>query len=225
MQLVAAYSHGMSKPYIRFSLAAILIFAAAVLLAPLVMRFVMDPFVYVSTQEIPQTEVAVVLGASVARGLPSPILAKRADAAIALYHAGKVKKILVTGDNAELNYDEVTPVRRYLIQAGIPADDVFLDHAGFDTYSSMYRARDIFQAQSMTIVTQDFHMPRALYIARHLGMTAYGFMADGEGGLTGNYLREMPACVKALWDLWSNRLPRYLGPVIPLDGPGMVTWY
>ena len=155
----------------------------------------------------------------------NPVLAKRADAAIDLYKKGKVKKILVTGDNAELNYDEVTPVRKYLIGAGVPADDVFLDHAGFDTYSSMYRTRDVFHVDSMTIVTQDFHMPRSLFIARHLGMTTYGLVADGENGISRNFIREIPASIKALWDLFTNRQPKYLGPSIPLDGPGTVTWY
>lgn len=122
-------------------------------------------------------------------------------------------------------HDEVTPVRKYLIDAGIPASDIFLDHAGFDTYSSMYRARDVFEAHSMTIVTQDFHMPRALFIARHLGITAYGVISMGATRSWYDYLREVPASDKALLDLLTHRQPKYLGELIPLTGDGSATWY
>ncbi|MCI0559484.1 MAG: YdcF family protein, partial [Nitrososphaera sp.] len=112
-----------------------------------------------------------------------------------------------TGDDGERDYNEVTPVRAYLTDAGIPPEDIFLDHAGFDTYSSMYRATHVFHVTSATIVTQDFHLPRALYIARHLGLTAYGVVAKGHGGLWRDYAREIPASVKALWDLALYREP------------------
>lgn len=189
------------------------------------MRFSVQRFMFTSVPGAPQTEVAMVLGASVAHGLPSPVLAARADVAIALYRAGKVGKILVTGDNGALSHDEVTPVRKYLLDAGIPAQDIFLDHAGFDTYSSMYRARDIFGARSITIATQDFHLPRALFIAHSLGLTAYGVIAqDGENTAYG-YVREIPASFKALLDIFTRRVPKYLGDPIPLSGDGQATWY
>ena len=188
------------------------------------MRFAMHTFIYTSPFDVPTTEVAIVPGASVLSGKPSPVLAERADMAIELYKTGKVSKILVTGDNGELTYDEVTPVRKYLTNAGIPAADIFLDHAGFDTYSSMYRARTVFDAQSVTIVTQDFHLPRALYIARHLGLTAYGVVTQGQGSII-DYAREVPASDKALWDLATERVPKYLGSDFPLTGSGIGTWY
>jgi SanA protein len=188
------------------------------------MRQAVLPFTYTSIAQVPTTEVAVILGASVVNGKPSAILAARTDMAIALYKIGKVSKILITGDNGALNHDEVTPVRRYLMNAGIPDDDIFLDHAGFDTYSSMYRARDVFDAQSMTIVTQDFHLPRALFIARHLGITAYGVVADGQGKPF-DYLREIPASNKALLDILVRRTPKFLGAQFPLTLSGTSTWY
>ena len=208
---------------IRLILAVLLLLLAACISVALAMRLAMSPYIYISASDIPNTQVAVVLGASVRRGQPSPVLALRADAAIALYKSKKVRKILVTGDNGELQYDEVTPVRKYLINAGIPADDIFLDHAGFDTYSSMYRARNVFRVDSMTIVTQDFHMPRSLFVARHLGMTAYGLIAPGEN--TRSYVREVPASLKALLDLTVRRQPKYLGEPILLTGSGTSTWY
>lgn len=209
--------------YIRWTLAAILLLVAACIFVALVMRIAMSPYIYTSMQDVPKSEVALILGASVVNRHPSPVLALRADAAVALYKSGRVKKIVMTGDNGSLNYDEVTPVRKYLIDAGIPADDIFLDHAGFDTYSSMYRARDVFHVESMTIVTQDFHMPRSLFLARHLGMTAYGFIAPGEN--TRSYVREIPASLKALLDLTVRRQPKYLGEPILLTGSGTSTWY
>ena len=192
---------------------------------PLVMRSAMSDYMYVLVENVPKTDAAIVLGASVRGGKPSPILEERARTAVELHTAGRVSKILVTGDNGALTHDEVTPVRKYLLAAGIPAEDIFLDHAGFDTYSSMYRARDVFAARSATIVTQDFHLPRALYIARSLGITAYGVDPAGKSGSGKDYLREVPASAKALWDLATGRKPKYLGEQYPLDGDGSATWY
>jgi SanA protein len=212
------------RAYYRIAVIAVLVIAVVAISVPLMMRFEMQRFVFTSLTEVPTVEVAIVPGASVLNGKPSPVLSARADMAIELFETGKVSKILVTGDNSQLTYDEVTPVRRYLTEAGIPADDIFLDHAGFDTYSSMYRAISVFHAQSAIIVTQDFHLPRAMYIARHLGMTAYGVVAEGEGTPL-DYLREVPASDKALWDLVIHRMPQFLGAPFPLTGSGTSTWY
>lgn len=215
------------RPASRRSRAALLVLGTLLVAIgiPTAMRMSVAPFIYDSVAVAPQTDVAVVLGASVARGVPSALLAKRADAAIALYRKGKVRKILVTGDNGALSHDEVTPVRKYLQDAGIPPRDIFLDHAGFDTYSSMYRARDIFEARSLTIATQDFHVPRALWIARSLGLDAHGYIAEGGAGSLFDYLREIPASWKAVLNVLTRREPKYLGPAIPLSGDGQATWY
>jgi SanA protein len=207
----------------RIAIIALLALALISMCVPSVMRFVTKSLIYSSVADVPKAEVAIVPGASVLFGKPSPVLASRADVAIELYDSGKVSKILVTGDNGERTHDEVTPVRKYLIDAGIPADDIFLDHAGFDTYSSMYRARAVFDAQSVIIVTQDFHLPRAVYIAEHLGLTSYGVIAPGQGSLF-DYIREIPASDKALWDLVSARMPKFLGGPFPLSGSGTSTW-
>lgn len=198
---------------------------ALLILIPIGMRLSVASFTHVAIDDMPKTEAAVVLGASVVRGVPSPLLAKRADAAVALYKAGKVGKILVTGDNGALTHDEVGPVRTYLLDAGILPQDIFLDHAGFDTYSSMYRARDVFRARSLTIATQDFHLPRALWIARRLGLDAHGFIAEGGEGSFYDYLREIPASLKAFLNVLTRRVPKYLGSTFPLSGDGRATWY
>ena len=213
------------RRYYRLAIVALLALMALAMMVPIVMRLTVETFIATSVDDVPRTDAALVLGASVFRGSPSPILAERADTAIALYRAGKVKKILVTGDNGALTHDEVTPVRKYLLDAGIASQDIFLDHAGFDTYSSMYRARDVFLVLSLTIVTQDFHLPRALWIARHLGLDAYGVVAEGGEHSPYDYVREIPASIKAFLDVLIDRQPKYLGPTIPLSGDGEETWY
>jgi SanA protein len=210
-----------------FTLASVTCLSALALLliVPLIMQASVSKYIYESSESVEPTEVAIVLGASVARGTPSPVLAARADEAVELYLKGKVHKILVTGDNGALSHDEVTPVRKYLLAAGIPPQDIFLDHAGFDTYSSMYRAQRIFGAQTATIVTQDFHMPRALFIARHFGIDAVGVVAEGGEYSWPAYAREIPASWKALLDVLLKRQPKYLGEPIPLSSDARATWF
>jgi len=191
---------------------------------PLLMRLSVVGLIHTTPQNASQRDVAIVLGASVVKGEPSPVLASRADTAAELYLNQKVKKILVTGDSGSSSHDEVTPVRKYLENAGVKPEDIVLDYVGFDTYSSMYRARAVFGVGSATIVTQDFHMPRALFIARFLGLDAIGVDArEGDDALYA-YLREIPASWKALFDLTMRRQPKYLGPVMPISGDGQATW-
>ena len=195
------------------------------ILVPVTMRAITQKYTFETPENAPNTRAALVLGASVIRGKPSPVLEERAHTAVALYMMGKVSKILVTGDNGALSHDEVTPVRKYLLDAGVKPEDIFLDHAGFDTYSSMYRARDVFLADSITVVTQDFHMPRSVFVARTLGIEAYGVIPERGQGNGYDYVREIPASVKALYDLLIERAPKYLGDTYPLTGDGSVTWY
>lgn len=183
------------------------------LLPALYMRVAMSKFLYSDITQVPYASAALVLGASVIHGMPSPILAERTEAANALYKSGNVGQILVTGA-VEKNYDEVSAMRQYLIVAGIPARDIALDTAGVDTFSSMYRARTVFLADSIVIVTQDFHLPRALYLARAMHMRAYGF-AVSSAGSTYDYLREIPASWKALLDVVFHRMPE-TGMIAPL---------
>ena len=178
-------------------------------------------YIYETTAEVPNTTVALIPGASVSRdGVLSPIFLDRVNVAIELYKANKVSKILVSGDNSTDSNNEVNPVRLYLISEGIPDADIFLDHAGFDTYSTMYRARDIFGVTSLLITTQSFHLPRSVFIARRLGMEAYGMNADRGHILFRNYVREVLANEKAVLDLIFNRTPKYLGEKIPITEDG-----
>ncbi|MCB9814403.1 YdcF family protein [Candidatus Nomurabacteria bacterium] len=175
------------------------------------------PYIYESVTEAPVAQTALVLGAAVlADGSLSPIFTDRADMAIGLYQAGKVTKILVSRDNSTIEYNEVNPVRLYLMDKGVPDKDIFLDYAGFDTYSSMYRARDIFSVSSILICTQSFHLPRSVFIARQLGIEAYGVNADVGHMLFRNNIREIFANEKAVLNLAFNRQPKFLGDKISI---------
>ena len=177
--------------------------------------------IYDDFKEAPDAQVALIPGASVSpEGVLSPIFIDRVDMAIKLYEAKKVSKILVSGDNSTESNNEVNPVRLYLISKGIPDQDNFLDHAGFDTYSTMYRARDIFEVSSALIVTQAFHLPRAVFIAHRLGLEASGVNADLGHILFRNYRREVLANEKVVLDFLFNRKPKFLGEKIPITGDG-----
>lgn len=188
------------------------------LLAALV-KMETGPFVYKNVSDVPYTDAAIVLGAAVLDGgRLSAVLQDRADTAVSLYENKKVRVILVSGDNGSKEYNEVNPAREYLISKGVRSEDIFLDHAGFDTYSSMYRAREIFKVTTATIVTQSFHLPRALFIANKLGITAYGLEADRREYLPKNSLRELLANVKAYVDILFLRNPKYMGEPMPITG-------
>ncbi|MFI6297497.1 vancomycin high temperature exclusion protein [Nonomuraea sp. NPDC050790] len=127
---------------------------------------------------VPNTQVALVLGAGLYGGRPSPMLARRLDIAAELYRAGKVKALLLSGDNSREEYDEPTAMRDYLTAKGIPARAMVLDYAGFDTWDSCVRAREVFGAERLTVVTQVFHIPRAVTLCRTAGLETYGVGDD-----------------------------------------------
>ncbi len=209
------------KKIIKIVIYLVILIILFIIFISIIIKLKTKAYIWNDVKEIPHTEVAVILGASIlTNGNLSPILIDRVDSAIKLYNAKKVEKILVTGDNSTVAYNEVNPVRIYLLGKGIPDKNIFLDHAGFDTYSSMYRARDIFLADSITIVTQSFHLPRSVFIARVLGMNAYGLNADNGHYKFRNYIREMFANIKAVINLVLYREPKYLGKEIPLTGDG-----
>lgn len=152
------------------------------------------------------------------------MLADRVETAVELYRQGKVEKILMTGDHGRTSYDEVNSMRKYAQSRGIPAGDIFMDHAGFSTYESMYRAREIFGVQSAVVVTQNFHLPRAVYTARKLGLPAVGISSDRYNYPTEmNEIREVLARVKAFAQVVAKTRPTFLGEAIPITGDGRAT--
>lgn len=209
------------KRFFLFIVLGFVLVIISVLVINIGVYAVTKPYIYNSANDVPSAQVALIPGAAIlADGTLSSIFRDRADSAIALYEAKKVSKILVSGDNSTVSHNEVNPVRLYLLNKGIPDRDIFLDHAGFDTYSTMYRARDIFGVSSVLITSQSFHLPRAVFIARRLGMKAYGVNADVGHMLFSNYVREMFADEKAVFDLVFNTKPKYLGDKIPITGDG-----
>ena len=177
---------------------------------------------------VPHAQAALVLGAQVKPdGTPSDMLIDRIRAGEDLYRAGRVDKLLLSGDHSRVDYDEVGTMRRIMLADGIPARDIFTDHAGFDTWDSAQRAKRVFDVDSAVVVTQGFHMARALYEARHAGLDATGFIADRR-----NYGRVMPrlkaretlARVKAFGDVVTGASPKFLGAEIPITGDGRKSW-
>ncbi len=142
------------------------------------------------------------------------------------FGGGVLTKILASGDHGTAEYDEANAVKDYLLEKGVKGEDIFLDHAGFDTYDSLYRTKEIFQARSVAIVSQTFHLPRAVYIGRGLGLEAYGVSADRHlyGNMRNNTVREIFADVKAFWDVNLSVKPKFLGPAIPLGGDSKKSW-
>ena len=174
-------------------------------------------YMYADISDVPERAVVVVPGAAVLRsGALSAVFLDRANAAIELYKAGKAQKILVSGDNSTVEHNEVDPARKYLVGQGIPEGDIYLDHAGFDTYSTMYRAQEIFGVESAIVATQSFHLPRALFLAHSLGIDAVGYRADNVHLLARNEMRESLARIKALMDVVFKRVPKFLGEPIPI---------
>lgn len=209
----------------------ILLALAGLLLLPLYVVSATRPYRYTQPGEVPARRVALVLGAGVIGQVPTPALAERLYAAVGLYRLGKVQKLLFSGDNSRVDYDEVTAMRRYAMSLGVPAADITLDYAGFSTYESCYRARDIFGVSEVVIVTQSYHLPRAVYTARQLGIDAVGlgtpdwtweqarrtiYFSPSE--MVFYTLREGLAILKALWDVHvSHPLPTFLGPFEGID--------
>ena len=177
--------------------------------------------------EAPRAQVALVLGAFVhAPGHPSGMLRDRVLMGAALYKSGKVEKVLVSGDHGTTAYDEVNEMRDELLALGVPARDIFCDHAGFDTRDSTVRARDVFKALSVLVVTQRFHLARAVFLARRAGLTAHGVVADRSSyGVQGrrSRLRETLARVKAVKEVVTSEQPRFRGPALPVTGDGRAT--
>lgn len=181
-----------------------------------------------SIESVPYTRLAIVFGAGLSRnGTPSPVLRDRVETAVLLYKAGKIDKVLMSGDNRFVNYNEPGAMRDYAIQLGVPEKDIVLDYAGRRTYDTCYRARHIFDVDSAILVTQSFHMPRALITCNNLGVRVSGVPADirhyRRSSYAYWYMREIPATTVALWDIWVARPLPVLGkpePIFSIDMPG-----
>ena len=179
-----------------------------------------------AASELENVDCILVLGAGVRDdGSPSDMLYDRVRTGISLFESGASDRLLMSGDHGRVDYDEVNVMKSLAVGAGIDPDAVFCDHAGFSTYESIYRARDIFGAGRIIIVSQEYHLYRALYIARKLGLEAYGVSADLRSyrGQAYRDLREDLARFKDFFTAQLQPLPTYLGEAIPLSGSGSLT--
>lgn len=167
----------------------------------------------------------VVLGAGIWGDKPSPMLEDRLLQAIDLYQNNVSSKIIMSGDHGKQDYDEVNTMKDFAIEKGVPSESIFMDHAGFSSYESIYRAKEIFGAKKIVIVTQKYHLYRALYIANQLGIESYGVGADPRQyvGATYRELREILARNKDFIKCIIKPEPTYLGDTIPVSGNGDIT--
>lgn len=176
--------------------------------------------------KVQNADCILVLGCGVwSDGTPSAMLEDRLKQAITLYTNGAAPKLLMSGDHGHTDYDEVNTMKNYAMQAGVPSEDIFMDHAGFSTYESVYRAKSIFQAEKILIVTQEYHLHRALHIAKALGVEAYGVSADLRD-YSGQFYRDVREILARNKDVLTGIFkpkPTYSGKPIPVWGDGNLT--
>lgn len=215
----------LKKVVVLFTILAILALPATLVIDRYVQNkgseYIMDP------TQIPEADAILVLGAYVfPDGTVSHMLNDRLTIGYELYSQGKAPKIIVSGDHGQKNYDEVNAMKDFLKEKGVPEEDIFMDHAGFSTYESVYRARDIFKVDKVIIITQEYHLKRAVFIARELHLQAYGVPSDIRYYLVMEQykLREIAARNK---DFFLAKIikpkPTFLGEEIPVSGDGRVT--
>ena len=175
--------------------------------------------------DLTEIDAIIVLGAGINGTQPSHMLEDRLLGAIELYKNNISSKIIMSGDHGKTDYDEVNIMKKFAIEKGIPSEDIFMDHAGFSSYESIYRAKEIFKAKKVVIVTQKYHLYRALYIANQLGIEAYGVGADPRQyvGETYREVREILARNKDFIKCIFKPRPTFLGESIPVSGNGDIT--
>jgi SanA protein len=202
----------------------------ATLLINIGMIFAARRYVYSDISKLPPRTAILVLGSQTHGTRLSPVLQDRVDSAIRLMEKGIGKKLLLSGDHGQKFYDEATAMLLYVLTNApfIQEEDIFVDYAGFSTWESMYRARNIFQVRDIIIVTQQFHISRAVNMARSLGMDAVGYGINQERfrgrSLRNWHLREYFARVKAFYSIVFRPKPTYLGEIIPISGDGRDSW-
>lgn len=178
-------------------------------------------FISKDISELPVVKTGLLLGTSrnLRGGSENAYFFNRIDACVQLYEAGKIKNVLISGDNGRKEYNEPEDMKKELIARGIPADCIYLDYAGFDTYDSVLRAWKIFGQKSFIVISQHFHNQRAVYIARRFGLNAYGYDAKDVQKMYGikTKFREFFACVKAYFEVKLNVEPTFLGEQIKIQ--------
>ncbi|MBY0486945.1 MAG: YdcF family protein [Flavobacteriaceae bacterium] len=179
-----------------------------------------DALIYTSENDVPKNNVGIVFGAGIIGDKPSKYLRDRLDAGILLYKSKKINKILLSGDNGSDAHDELTVMKKYCFENGVDTTKIYIDYAGFDTYSTIYRAKNIFKIDKAILVTQEYHLNRAIYIGNKLGIKSVGFSANVGEYRNYNYVcfREYFSIFKSAIDVARNRKPHFLGSEINING-------
>lgn len=209
----------------KFILLLAVLFIAGVFSIAFVKRYA-NQFTFSKVVNTPQAPAAIIFGAGYKHnGEPSKYLKDRLDIGIELFKAGRVKVLLLSGDNGSQNHDELGIMKKYCASQGIDTTKIFIDYAGFDTYSTLYRAKHIFQIDNAILISQNYHLDRAVFTGRMLGITSYGLSAN-KGSYTSyrkNTVREYAAIINALLELAVHRKPKFLGKVVSINGPSNFT--
>ncbi|MDR3235997.1 MAG: YdcF family protein [Prevotellaceae bacterium] len=209
------------KKIVQLCLIAMVVLAAVVLISERLITNQSKSFLYDNTDNIPENKAALVLGTAkyLSKNHLNDYYKNRIDAAIALYKAGKIKYIIVSGDNAHSNYNEPQQMKNDLVAGDIPPEVIFLDYAGFRTWDSVVRMNKIFGQTSFTIISQKFHNERAVYIARKNHLEAIAFNAQDVNKYMGlkTQVRERFARIKVFIDFITNKEPKFLGDEIKID--------
>ena len=188
------------------------------LATPVYVKYSVRGSIFQKSVNLPHKEFAIILGAGVKKnGKPGSFLKQRLDDSVDLYNKGIIKKVLVSGDNGEKSYDEISAMNQYLVNAGIPQNKIFGDYAGFDTYSTMSRARKVFGVKDAVIVTQKFHLNRSVYLAQQKGIKAVGYSSSSKGQRK-YFAREWFATIKSFFDCVIARKPKFLGKKVNTSG-------
>ncbi len=217
------------KKAISLLLLLALIFAQVpILINTYMYEFSSRYFLTVEEASAEEFDCVLVLGAGVWGDGPSHLLEERLNKGVEVYNTGCTNRILMTGDHGREEYDEVNVMKNFAIEKGAVAEEVFMDHAGFSTYESMYRAKEVFQVKKVVIVTQKYHLYRAVYNARKLGLDAYGVAADGQYNFSlpvrtyNNFRESLARCKDFVWCIIKPE-PTYLGEAIPISSSGVLT--
>ena len=215
------------RKMIKYIIMLILIFVVSVLAINFFVKIVTKNRILKKEEysKLENIDCIIVLGAGIWGDKPSPMLEDRLKEAISLYNQNVSSKIIMSGDHGKEDYDEVNIMKEYAIEQGVASEDIFMDHAGFSTYESMYRAKEVFEANKIVIVTQKYHLYRALYIAKQLGIEANGVNSDPRKyvGATYREAREIIARDKDFIKCIFKPQPKYLGETIPVNGDGNIT--
>ena len=213
-----------SRVFIRLLLIGCLSAGVVLLIARIALEWYASPHIYLPDQA-PNAPVAIVFGAGLTRsGIPTPILRDRVETAAELYFSGKVQKLLMSGDNRFVDYNEPGAMRQYALDLGVPDDAIVLDYAGRRTYDTCYRAKAIFGVQEAILVTQRFHQARAVFTCTQLGIQASGATSDRRAysrlSRLSWQIRELPASLVAVTDVFLTHPLPVLGqpePIFPND--------